>query len=124
MQRSEWIKFFAMFYNEEYQANLVFDEIDSRYQCHVANINYLYPSNRPVVAWVQYNMGLEGAPDTWTVSFAEWKQTLTEDAGSSFVYCCSTLFFMSFFFSNAHILIFALLQVAPCLTQCGRRSRM
>ncbi|KAJ1742420.1 hypothetical protein LPJ78_002385 [Coemansia sp. RSA 989] len=82
--RSEWIKFFAAFFNAEERANDVFGSIDSNYECFTKKANEEYNDLRPVVAWTSYAPPSEYNNNTayWQISFADYKYDLVRDAGA------------------------------------------
>eukprot|EP00250_Pteridium_aquilinum_P021917 c25259_g3_i1 orf=483-1613(-) len=78
LQRAEWIKFLASFFNMEERANIVFGQIRSNYQCLNASSKGGNTS-KPVVAWLSYNTDL----GVWTFSDDPYKLQLNLDAGGS-----------------------------------------
>ncbi|KAJ2705774.1 hypothetical protein FB645_002155 [Coemansia sp. IMI 203386] len=82
--RSEWVKFFAAFFNAEERANKLFEAIDSNYECFSTKANDEYNDIRPVVAWTSYAAPTEYNNNTayWQISFADYKYDLIRDAGA------------------------------------------
>ncbi|KAJ2845295.1 hypothetical protein IWW36_004839, partial [Coemansia brasiliensis] len=82
--RSEWIKFFAAFFNAEERANDIFGSIDSNYECFTKKADEEYNDLRPVVAWTSYAPPSEYNNNTayWQISFADYKYDLVRDAGA------------------------------------------
>ncbi|KAJ2318237.1 hypothetical protein IWW52_002673 [Coemansia sp. RSA 2704] len=82
--RSEWIKFFAAFFNAEERANDAFDSIDSNYACFAKKADEEYDDLRPVVAWTSYAAPTEYNNNTayWQISFADYKYDIVRDAGA------------------------------------------
>ncbi|KAJ1647301.1 hypothetical protein LPJ64_001282 [Coemansia asiatica] len=82
--RSEWVKFFAAFFNAEERANKLFENIDSNYQCFLNKADKEYNDIRPVVAWTSYAAPTEYNNNTayWQISFADYKYDLVRDAGA------------------------------------------
>ncbi|KAJ2221693.1 hypothetical protein IW143_001726 [Coemansia sp. RSA 520] len=82
--RSEWIKFFAVFFNAEERANTAFESIESNYDCFTKKAGEEYDDLRPVVAWTSYAGPTEYNNNTayWQISFADYKYDLVRDAGA------------------------------------------
>jgi len=61
MQTSEWIKFFAPFFNQECKANEIFDKVKERYNCHKQKALDVYSKSNtmPVVAVANKNPGYD-----------------------------------------------------------------
>ncbi|KAI5060389.1 hypothetical protein GOP47_0024809 [Adiantum capillus-veneris] len=76
LQRAEWIKFLASFVDMEQRANIVYDKIQSNYQCLNASGKGNNVS-KPLVAWASYSMDL----GVWTFSNDPYKLQLNLDAG-------------------------------------------
>eukprot|EP00475_Leptophrys_vorax_P019490 TRINITY_DN26672_c0_g1_i1.p1 TRINITY_DN26672_c0_g1~~TRINITY_DN26672_c0_g1_i1.p1 ORF type:complete len:276 (+),score=52.67 TRINITY_DN26672_c0_g1_i1:769-1596(+) len=73
LKRAEWIKFMAVFFNQEARASEVYSQIETSYGClkgSVANV-----ATKPVVAWLSFYNG------TWTASSAVYKLEYVTDAG-------------------------------------------
>lgn len=77
LQRAEWIKFIAAFFDLEQAANNVYDQIESNYQCLNASVKGANSTSKPMVAWLSYSTDL----GTWTFSDAPYKMQLSLDAG-------------------------------------------
>ncbi|KAJ1997032.1 hypothetical protein H4R26_005978, partial [Coemansia thaxteri] len=82
--RSEWVKFFGVFFNAEERANKLFDSVDSNYQCFAAKAEKEYNEIRPVVAWTSYAAPTQYNNNTayWQISFADYKYDIVRDAGA------------------------------------------
>jgi hypothetical protein len=78
LQRAEWIKFIAVFFNKEQAANAVFDSIWQRYQCRWQSVAMAGVVNKPVVAWMYY----ASWSSSWVLSNAPFKRQLLLDAGA------------------------------------------
>jgi iron complex transport system substrate-binding protein len=79
LARAEWIKFMALFYNKEAEANDLFESIESRYTALVAKVSRT--SEKPTV--------FMGAPyqGTWWVSGGgSFAARLLADAGAAYVW--------------------------------------
>ncbi|KAJ2513319.1 hypothetical protein GGI11_004449 [Coemansia sp. RSA 2049] len=55
LQKAEWIKVVAAFFNEEKSADTLFTSISDAYECHRSNLQHL--SGPSHVYWVEYNGG-------------------------------------------------------------------
>ncbi|KAJ1938170.1 hypothetical protein FBU59_004527, partial [Linderina macrospora] len=82
--RSEWVKFFAPFFNAEERANKLFDSVASNYDCFKNKANKEYNDIRPVIAWTSYSAPSSFNNNTayWQVSYANYKYNLVRDAGA------------------------------------------
>ncbi|KAJ1899454.1 hypothetical protein LPJ66_002094 [Kickxella alabastrina] len=82
--RSEWVKFFAAFFNAEERANTLFESIDTNYDCFSTKANKEYNDIRPVIAWTNYAAPSEYNDNKayWQVSFADYKYDIVRDAGA------------------------------------------
>ncbi|KAJ2823603.1 hypothetical protein IWW50_003706 [Coemansia erecta] len=82
--RSEWIKYFAVFFNAEERANAVFESIETNYNCFSKKASDEYDDLRPVVAWTSYAAPTEFNNNTayWQISFADYKYDLVRDSGA------------------------------------------
>ncbi|KAJ2651275.1 hypothetical protein IWW40_001766 [Coemansia sp. RSA 1250] len=52
LQKAEWIKFVAAFYNDEKAASSLYSSISAAYECHWSNLQHL--AQQPHAYWVQY----------------------------------------------------------------------
>ncbi|KAJ2463702.1 hypothetical protein GGI02_005179, partial [Coemansia sp. RSA 2322] len=77
LQKAEWIKFVAAFFNAEPQASALFDDISAAYSCHQANMKYL--KSAPHAYWVQYT----AAPTTYQIITAPYQKDLLASAGAT-----------------------------------------
>mmetsp|Transcript_27954 Transcript_27954/g.38647 ORF Transcript_27954/g.38647 Transcript_27954/m.38647 type:complete len:604 (-) Transcript_27954:10-1821(-) len=77
LHRAEWIEFFALFFNLEYEASVLFDGTVSRYNCHRRAA--LRQRSNKVVAWISSFNGM------YSISRAAYKKQFTEDAGGLFL---------------------------------------
>ncbi|KAJ1946289.1 hypothetical protein EC988_005573 [Linderina pennispora] len=82
--RSEWVKFFAPFFNAEERANKLFDSVASNYDCFKSKASKEYNDIRPVIAWTSYAAPSKFNNNTayWQVSYADYKYSLVRDAGA------------------------------------------
>ncbi|KAJ2158078.1 hypothetical protein GGF46_004043 [Coemansia sp. RSA 552] len=82
--RSEWLKFFAAFFNAEERANKLFGDIESNYECTATKATEEYDDLRPVIAWTSYAAPSEFNNNTayWQISIADYKYDLVRDAGA------------------------------------------
>ncbi|ORX67514.1 hypothetical protein DL89DRAFT_259387 [Linderina pennispora] len=82
--RSEWVKFFAPFFNAEERANKLFDSVASNYDCFKSKASKEYNDIRPVIAWTSYAAPSKFNNNTayWQVSYADYKYNLVRDAGA------------------------------------------
>lgn len=80
LARAEWIKFMALFFNKEREANQIFQQIAERYQ-RVANLAR-HVSNRPQVL-----AGFPSARDIWSAHGGRnYMASLIHDAGGEYVW--------------------------------------
>lgn len=80
-QMAEWLKFFALFFNEEGRADEVYDDIVTTYNCLKNNVAHQFGGEgKPNLAWVSFS-NATGYP-IWTLSAQDWKNVLTTDAGA------------------------------------------
>eukprot|EP01062_Namystynia_karyoxenos_P005880 TRINITY_DN12033_c0_g1_i1.p2 TRINITY_DN12033_c0_g1~~TRINITY_DN12033_c0_g1_i1.p2 ORF type:complete len:642 (+),score=248.16 TRINITY_DN12033_c0_g1_i1:87-1928(+) len=81
MHRAEWIKFLALFFNKEREANERFREINDDYENLkvIAQLQSSKLSAKKKVAWVNK---LTWPSAAWVVSTAAYKRHFTEDAGA------------------------------------------
>ncbi|KXS16867.1 hypothetical protein M427DRAFT_144645 [Gonapodya prolifera JEL478] len=80
LEKFEWIKFVAAFFNLEALANNIFDAVTARYQCNSNAIEgsfATYGGKRPVVAWMGFN-GDSFETTDWT-----YKSQMIRDAGAT-----------------------------------------
>ncbi|KAJ2717179.1 hypothetical protein H4R19_000123 [Coemansia spiralis] len=82
--RSEWIKYFGVFFNAEERANALFDAISSNYECFTGKANSKYNELRPLIAWTSYAEPSSFNNNTayWQISDAGYKYDLVRDAGA------------------------------------------
>lgn len=84
LNRAEWIKYVAAFFNVEDKANAIFDQISKSYKDTAAAVAAKADpdvSKRPVVAWLYWNPAGFGDPAQVQISFATYKANYTQDAG-------------------------------------------
>eukprot|EP00668_Euglena_longa_P019219 GGOE01023934.1.p1 GENE.GGOE01023934.1~~GGOE01023934.1.p1 ORF type:complete len:896 (+),score=242.03 GGOE01023934.1:247-2688(+) len=80
LARAEWIKFVALFFNQEAAANLIFDGIRDRYLCHrQAAVEAVAGATQLKVAWTS------ASSSQWVLSRAAYKLKLTQDSGAEAV---------------------------------------
>jgi len=80
LHRAEWIEFFALFFNKEYEASVLFNSTVSRYECHKRAA--LFQRSNKVVAWIAEYDFLD--PIQYIVSTSDYKKQFVEDAGGIF----------------------------------------
>ncbi|KAJ3336508.1 hypothetical protein HDU93_002678 [Gonapodya sp. JEL0774] len=82
LQKFEWIKFVAAFFNLEASANAIFDAGKSTYDCNVQSISAslaTFGGKKPTVAWVGYNVKDNNfITEDWT-----YKSQIIKDAGGT-----------------------------------------
>ncbi|KAF5833722.1 hypothetical protein DUNSADRAFT_9920 [Dunaliella salina] len=81
LERAEWLKFVAAFFNKEDNANIMFEQLVrnyNQYKLRAAEAVSNHDGELPVVAWLLYRSGL----DTVRISNAAYKVDLTQDAGA------------------------------------------
>jgi ABC-type Fe3+-hydroxamate transport system substrate-binding protein len=84
LARAEWIKFIALFYNQEALALQVFNNISERYLCTRTTTAVTHTGQPPVVAWTNTYTSTNSAGQTvqtWEVSTASYQMNLLQDAG-------------------------------------------
>lgn len=79
LNRAEWVKFVALFFNLEKNASDIFDAIQARYEATKAAA--AGAATKPVVAWAQHFQ--YDKDENYQLSFAPYKAELTEDAGAA-----------------------------------------
>ncbi|KAJ2816854.1 hypothetical protein GGI24_005595, partial [Coemansia furcata] len=77
LQRAEWIKFVAAFFNLEKQASALFDSISAAYTCHQSNLQYLKAA--PHAYWVQYT----DSPTMYQILTSAYQKDLLASAGAT-----------------------------------------
>ncbi|KAJ2890415.1 hypothetical protein IWW38_004144, partial [Coemansia aciculifera] len=77
LQRAEWIKFVAAFFNLEEQASKLFDSISAAYSCHQGNMQYL--KSAPHAYWVEYTKD----PTTYQIVTSAYQKDLLASAGAT-----------------------------------------
>ncbi|KAJ2690315.1 hypothetical protein IWW39_000866 [Coemansia spiralis] len=77
LQRAEWIKFVAAFFNLEEQASTLFDSISAAYTCHADNMRYL--KRAPHAYWVEYM----DSPTTYQIITSAYQKNLLASAGAT-----------------------------------------
>lgn len=78
LHRAEWLKYMALFFNAEAEANRLFNETRDEYETYqdiAASAD-----NRPVMAWISHFA--YGGDEAYQVSFDEYKVALTTDANA------------------------------------------
>lgn len=86
LARAEWIKFVALFFNEERAANEIFQGIRDRYLCRrqTALQAALSPGKtKPKVAWTSWYT--YNSVSTWTLALPGYKLNLAHDAGADVI---------------------------------------
>mmetsp|Transcript_5462 Transcript_5462/g.15217 ORF Transcript_5462/g.15217 Transcript_5462/m.15217 type:complete len:1142 (+) Transcript_5462:194-3619(+) len=85
LQRAEWYKFLGLFFNQDLEADKLYDEVAASYKHHSGKALAKSGSNKAVVAWCTYN-----APSNWnsmanvvchTGGIFQYKLELVEAAG-------------------------------------------
>jgi iron complex transport system substrate-binding protein len=80
--RAEWIKFMAAFYNQEGEANEIYDRIAEEYEAAKALVADLPEDERITVLWNKY----EPFTETWSIPGQQtWLGELLQDAGVNWV---------------------------------------
>ncbi|KAJ2332073.1 hypothetical protein GGI00_002957 [Coemansia sp. RSA 2681] len=77
LQRAEWVKFVAAFFNLEEQASTLFASISAAYTCHQGNMQYL--KRAPHAYWVEYTE----EPTTYQIITAAYQKDLLASAGAT-----------------------------------------
>ncbi|KAJ2747893.1 hypothetical protein GGI20_000188 [Coemansia sp. BCRC 34301] len=77
LQRAEWIKFVAAFFNLEEQASMLFEGISAAYTCHQGNMKYL--KRAPHAYWVGYTE----EPKTYQIIASSYQKDLLASAGAT-----------------------------------------
>jgi len=77
LNRAEWIEFFALFFNKEYEASVLYDRTVSRYNCHKRAAQRRRTNE--VVAWIAEYDFL--TPTQYIISTSAYKKQFTQDAG-------------------------------------------
>ena len=81
LARAEWIKFVALFFNQEAVANEIFAGIQERYLCRRQGaLAAVAQATKAKVAWTSYQDW--GAAPQWVLAGAAYKQALARDAGA------------------------------------------
>ncbi|KAJ1891351.1 hypothetical protein LPJ81_005759, partial [Coemansia sp. IMI 209127] len=78
LQRAEWVKFVAAFFNAETTAASLFSSIASAYECHRGNMQHLVGA--PHVYWVQYT---ESGTPTYDIVDTAYQKELLAAAGAT-----------------------------------------
>ena len=76
LNRAEWIKFAALFFNQEAAAETLFNTIQQRYLCHQQAVSGV--ASKPVVAWTYYATWSQ----QWVLSRAPYKRQFLQAAGA------------------------------------------
>lgn len=79
LNRAEWVKFVAVFFNKEVEAERLFSSIRSDYQKLNSSARAAAGADAKTVTW------LTQFGDTITVNFAEYKKQYMEDAGGKLI---------------------------------------
>eukprot|EP01025_Chloroclados_australasicus_P030074 TRINITY_DN3011_c0_g3_i2.p1 TRINITY_DN3011_c0_g3~~TRINITY_DN3011_c0_g3_i2.p1 ORF type:complete len:497 (-),score=77.41 TRINITY_DN3011_c0_g3_i2:1431-2840(-) len=77
INRLEWIKFLAVFFNLENKANKLFDVYSETYE--QVKVGDIPNKDRPLVAWIGQTTWT--TPPAYTVSFADYKLELVSEGG-------------------------------------------
>ncbi|KAJ1734357.1 hypothetical protein LPJ61_001107 [Coemansia biformis] len=80
LQRAEWIKFVAAFFNDEKRAAALFDSIASAYNCHWNNLQHL--KDPPHTYWVEYSAGADGKA-SYNIIDSAYQKDLLAGAGAT-----------------------------------------
>ncbi|KAI9503246.1 hypothetical protein BX070DRAFT_234946 [Coemansia spiralis] len=83
LQKAEWIKFVAAFFNAEKSADALYSSITDAYNCHWNNLQHL--SSKPHAYWVQYTASDTSASDkpTYNVVDSAYQKDLLAGAGTT-----------------------------------------
>ncbi|KAL7746218.1 hypothetical protein RI367_008423 [Sorochytrium milnesiophthora] len=86
LNRAEWIKFFAHFFNTEDAADATFTDLTNRYNAGKAAAKRAAPATPLSVAWVSYSSpaSWNNNTATWSISSAPYKKAFVEDAQGTF----------------------------------------
>ncbi|KAL6624927.1 hypothetical protein LY90DRAFT_508138 [Neocallimastix californiae] len=76
--RAEWIKYIALFYNEEKLAETLFNLLEEDYNELKRIVNEKRTSDPKTIAWVSY----DHVSNIWSYKTSNFYKTLTEDSGS------------------------------------------
>ncbi|KAJ2842549.1 hypothetical protein IWW36_005866, partial [Coemansia brasiliensis] len=76
LQKAEWIKFVAAFYNDEKAADSLYNSISAAYNCHWNNLQHL--AQQPHAYWVQY-ADADGKP-TYNIINSPYQKSLLAGA--------------------------------------------
>lgn len=79
LNRAEWVKFVALFFNQERAASDIFAALKAEYEATKASATS-NAATKPVVAWASH-FNYTGMPESYMVSFAPYKAEYTRDAG-------------------------------------------
>ncbi|PIA17870.1 hypothetical protein COEREDRAFT_80197 [Coemansia reversa NRRL 1564] len=78
LQKAEWIKFVAAFFNDEKSADSLFSSIADAYNCHWGNLQHL--KDAPHAYWVQYT---DGATPSYSIIDTAYQKDLLAGAGAT-----------------------------------------
>ncbi|KAJ1719689.1 hypothetical protein LPJ53_005585 [Coemansia erecta] len=79
LQKAEWLKFFAAFFNEENSAASLFSLISDSYNCHRGNMRNL--KTPPHAYWVQYSD--DSGQKTYNIITSAYQKELLAGAGAT-----------------------------------------
>jgi len=96
LNRAEWLKFYATFYNLEDRAETLTQAIFNNYNCLKKDAAAVHLTPVPLVAWASYQApsSYNNNTPSWTVSVAAYKAQLTADAGGT-IFNASSLSYSS-----------------------------
>jgi len=83
LNRAEWVKFIALFFNMETSSMSVFDQIRQQYSCLSSNTKMAIESNPPTVAWISYQAKFGTTPASWFFDNAPYKVNFITAAGAN-----------------------------------------
>mmetsp|Transcript_20767 Transcript_20767/g.57903 ORF Transcript_20767/g.57903 Transcript_20767/m.57903 type:complete len:663 (-) Transcript_20767:614-2602(-) len=83
LNRAEWLKFIATFFNVEDKANTLFNQIKKDYDAAKKKVAESYPSPdaRPLVAWLYYQPASQWADELVELKFGAFQADYMQDAG-------------------------------------------
>ncbi|KAJ1913026.1 hypothetical protein IWQ60_009385 [Tieghemiomyces parasiticus] len=82
LERAEWIKYVAVFFNMEANATEFYQHVTNQYSCHRNNLAKV---DRQQIAYSQYSHAADTGAPLWTVNTSPYYDELTTDAGAHIV---------------------------------------
>ncbi|CAG8617941.1 7009_t:CDS:2 [Ambispora leptoticha] len=86
LNRIEWLKFYAVFFNLEAKAENLTAQLDNNYSCLKNLATSKASSSQPLIAWAAYEAPSQYNNNTasWAITDGIYKKQLTEDAGAKY----------------------------------------